>query len=80
VWRLWFPDRPGGDPSVVGGAAQTGALPKYLEAGHRAGTQLTRCGPGRVHLGWGGALPKWFSYPANIACISSEWVGFACFG
>jgi len=39
VWRLWFPARPGGDPSVVGGPprqALSGISPTGASGGHTA--------------------------------------------
>ena len=36
MWRLWFPARQGGDPSVPGGPPRQ-ALPNYLQPGPRAG-------------------------------------------
>ena len=48
----------GGRPLSGGGPYQTGAPPKYLEPSPRAGTQSTRCGPGRLDLGRGWAFPK----------------------
>jgi len=69
-----------GRPLSGRGPAETGAPPKYLQTGPRAGTQRTRCGPGRLDLRWGWAFPKWFSEPLYISCIFSELEGFACFG
>jgi len=39
MWWLWFPARKGGNPSVAGGPPRQ-ALPKYIQPGRRAGTQL----------------------------------------
>jgi len=70
----------GGRPLSEGGPAKTGASPKYLQPGPRAGTRPTRGGPGRLDLRWGWALPKWFSFFPYIACISSEVVELAFYG